>query len=156
MRHLILTFLCIATFSFANGQVVDLELKPVKKDYYAWITSLNEGPIKWLDKPEGEIEGKAYRTVITTAEIYNSLYIEQVTFGSEGCCKQIISKKKLDLYDLFIGFGLSGEVANVIFSKWINPSTFELQIQDEAFLISIDQNSAAIKRTDWETVCNTI
>ena len=148
MRQLLLTFLCISIFSTANGQTVELELKPVKKDYYAWITSLKEGPINWLDKPEGESEGKAYRTVITTADIYNSLYIEEVTFGSEGCCKQIISKKKLDLYELFIKFGLTGEVTNVQFSKWVNPSTFNLKIRDKLFSVSIKKNSATIKQTE--------
>jgi hypothetical protein len=148
MRHFILTFFFITIFSLANGQTVELELKPVNKDYYAWITSLNEGPVNWLDEPEGEIEGRAYRSCITTSEIYNSLYIEEVTFGTEGCCKRIASKKNLDLYELFIKFGLTGEVANVEFSKWVNKSTFELEIKDQFFSISIQQNSATIKRAN--------
>ncbi|MEQ8472438.1 MAG: hypothetical protein RIC35_14690 [Marinoscillum sp.] len=148
MRYLTLSFFLIATLSFANGQTVELELKPVKKDYYAWITSLNEGPVNWLDEPEGEIEGRAYRTCITTSKIYNSLYIEEVTFGTEGCCKQIASKKELDLYELFIKFGLTGEVANVEFSKWVNKSTFQLQIQNQLFSIVIQRTTATIKRAN--------
>lgn len=148
MRYLILTFYFITTLSFANGQAVELELKPVNKDYYAWITFLNEGPVNWLDEPEGEIEGRAYRTCITTSEIYNSLYIEEVTFGTEGCCKQIASKKELDLYELFIQFGLTGEVANVEFSKWVDKSTFQLQIHNQLFSVTVKQNTATIKRTN--------
>lgn len=148
MKYLILTFFFITSFSFANGQTVELELMPVNKDYYAWITSLNEGPVNWLDEPDGEIEGRAYRTCITTSEIYNSLYIEEVTFGTEGCCKQIASKKELDLYELFIKFGLTGEVANIEFSKWINKSTFQLQIKGQSFSIFLQKNSATIKRTN--------
>jgi hypothetical protein len=148
MRQLILTFIFISSFVFANGQSVELELKPVKKDYYAWITSLNEGPINWLDKREGDVRARAFRTCITTSDIYNSLYIEEVTLGNEGCCKQIASKKELDLYTLFEKFELTGEVANVTFSKWVNKTTFELQIQEQIFSISVQQNSATIKRTN--------
>tara|TARA_R110000868_G_scaffold407190_1_gene688403 strand:+ start:365 stop:670 length:306 start_codon:yes stop_codon:yes gene_type:complete len=95
MRHFILTLFFITTFSLANGQAIELDLKPVNKDYYVWITSLNEGPDNWLYEPKGEIEGTAYRACITTSEIYNSLYLEEVTFGTEGCCKRISSKKNL-------------------------------------------------------------
>jgi len=146
MRHFILTLIFMTTFSLANSQAIELELKPVNKDYYVWITSLIEGPANWLNEPHGEIEGTAYRTCITTPEIYNSLYLEEVTFGTEGCCKRISSKKKLDLYELFIKFGLTGEVANVEFSKWVNNTTFELKIHSQVFSISIQQNKATIKQ----------
>ena len=148
MKQLLLTFFCIITFSLVNGQTVELELKPVTKDYYAWLTSLNEGPVDWLDEPEGEVEGRAYRTCITTSEIYNSLYVEEVTFGTEGCCKRISSKKELDLHELFNKFGLTGEVANVEFSQWVDHSTFELEIQDQLFSISIQPNSVIVKLTN--------
>lgn len=148
MKQILLAFILFTAFNLANGQIVELELKPVNKDYYAWITSLNEGPVNWLDEPEGEIEGRAYRTCITTSEIYNSLDVEEVTFGTEGCCKRIASKKELDLYELFTQFGLTGEVANVQFSKWANKTTFELEIQDQLFSVSLQPNIATIKRTN--------
>ncbi|WP_339608220.1 hypothetical protein [uncultured Roseivirga sp.] len=148
MRHLTLTFYFLSTFGLANGQTIELELKPIKKDYYAWITSLNEVPVNWLDNPEGEVKGRAYRTCITTSEIYNNLYIEEVTYGKEGCCKQIESKKEIDLLELFIKFGLTGEEANVESHKWVSMTNFELKIREQIFSITIQQNIATIKRTN--------
>jgi hypothetical protein len=116
--------------------IAQFALKQVDQDYYAWITSLNESPINWLKKSENDIRGRAYRICITTSEIYNSLYIEEVTFGSEGCCKKILSKKELDLYELFKEYQIRGEVTNVKFLKWIDATTCQLTIKDKIYSVS--------------------
>jgi len=146
MKHFIFTFFWITFSHLVNGQTAKLELKPVQKDYYAWITFLSEGPVNWMDVPEGEVTGKAYRACITTSEIHNNLYIEEITYGPKGCCKQISSKKELDLFELLIKFELTGEVTNVHFSQWIDNSTFEIEIKDQLFSISIGESNAQIQR----------
>ena len=145
MKYFLLPIFFITICKSTSGQSAEFKLKPVKKDYYTWITSLNEGPVKWLAEPENEIEGRAYRICITTSEIYNSLYIEQVTFGTEGCCKKIAWKKQLDLYDLFREFKLTGEVTNVEFSKWLNNTTCYLSIQERTYALSIEGSSVSVK-----------
>ena len=145
MRLFIPTLILVLTFGSLNAQTFELELKSIEKDYYAWITSLNEGPTKRLDEPDGDVRARANRICITTSEIYNSLYIEEVTFGRERCCKKIASKKQLDLYELFDKFELQGEVANIKFGKWLNFSTFELEIQGRTFSIELQDNLATVK-----------
>jgi len=141
MKHYFLFLIAFGFSLLTHGQTAELNLNPVNKDYYAWITSLNEGPIKWLEEPEKDVEGEAYRICITTSEIYNSLYIEQVTFGMEGCCKKIVSKKELDLYKLFEIYQLTGEIANVEFRTWIDFKTFQLNIKGIIFTMDIEPDN---------------
>ena len=145
MKYLLFPIFFITFCKSTSGQDVEFKLKPVKKDYYTWITSLNEGPVKWLAEPESETEGRAYRICITTSEIYNNLYIEQVILGTEGCCKKIAWKKELDLYDLFKEFKLTGEVTNVEFSKWLDNTTCYLSIQERTYSLSIEGSSVMVK-----------
>ena len=123
-----------------HGQQIKFTLTAVDKDYYSWLTFLEQGPIKWLDEPEEDIAGKAHRICITTSDIYNNLYIEQVTFGMEGCCKKIVTKNKLDLYELFNQYQLTGEIANVSFILWIDFDTCLLKIKGATFQLDIESD----------------
>ena len=72
-----------------SGQPVAIPMTADMADYYPWITFLSQGPIDWFATDESApVQGRAYRLVITTSEIYNTVYIEMVTFGGEGCCKK--------------------------------------------------------------------
>ncbi|WKK82935.1 hypothetical protein [Marivirga arenosa] len=146
MRILIIITLFITSFNSASGQIVKADLEPVEKDYYAWITSLNEGPIEWLTVSTNDIDAKAYRIVITTSEIYNSLYVETVVFGNEGCCKRIVAKHQIDLYDLFSKLKMSGEITNIEFTKWLNNGEFEMNIQDQSYLLSIEEDHVEVSQ----------
>ena len=100
MRRLLLIFLVAFPFlSFGQSEIV--KLVEAEKDYYRWITFLSQGEIDWLDIPIKEVEGVAYRMVITTSDIYNQIYIEKATFGMEGCCKKITSKRELSIDNIF-------------------------------------------------------
>jgi hypothetical protein len=92
----------------ANGVVI--ATSPAKADYYPWITFLSEGPVDWFAKDENApVQGRAYRVVITTSEIYNDVYIELVTLGREGCCKKLRSVRKFDLDAFCSAFNFIGE-----------------------------------------------
>jgi hypothetical protein len=91
-------------------QVVDVPMSAAKADYYPWVTFLSEGPIDWFSNDESApVQGRAYRLVITTSEIYNTVYIEMVTFGGEGCCKKLKSVRKFDIAYFCKTFNFIGE-----------------------------------------------
>lgn len=69
-------------------------------------------------------------------------------FGTEGCCKTIVSTTELDLYDVFQEYQISGEIASVEFEKLIDFNSFEIKIYDIPYLVEINsQKSANIKKS---------
>jgi hypothetical protein len=120
----------------ACGQEFTFKLGKVDKDYYTWITTLEEGPTNWLDKPVNEVYGFSYRFVITTSEIYNQLFIEKVTYGDEGSGKKLIIKREIPIDEMFDKLALKGERAGVEFIKWIDSTSFIIRVQKQNFLIS--------------------
>jgi len=105
-------------------------------DYYEWMRYLKEGPCVWLDAPEKDVYGYAYRFIITTAEIYDNIFIEKVSYGDEGSNKQMVYKRKLPLTDIFRKFGLEGEVGGVEFIEWIDSTSFVIKMKEKKFLVS--------------------
>ena len=64
-------------------------------NHYPWITFLSEGPIDWFENDEtAKVQGRAYRVVVLTSEIYNTIYLEEITLGREGCCKRLAQIRK--------------------------------------------------------------
>lgn len=115
---------CITTFGQADkAKTIDKS----NEDYYQWITFLSQGEINW-EEGTGDV---AYRVVITTAEIYNDIYIEKVSFGAEGGNKQIIWKRLIDRESLISIFDLNSEFAGVKFIQWTAWDAFEINIQDK-------------------------
>ncbi len=114
-------------------QIFKFSPKEVEQDYYVALTSLTEGPIHWLDKPEEKVHAIAFRIAISTSEIYSNLYIEKVTYEQEGCCKVIFQSRKLDLYEVYKKFGLSGEISEVRFNQWTGSNSCEIVIQGKRY-----------------------
>ncbi|MCE7991313.1 MAG: hypothetical protein HEP71_05005 [Roseivirga sp.] len=111
MKQLTFIFVLLSFTLSVYGQTFEFTPKKVEKDYYAWLTLLTEGPVHWLDEPRRKTKGVARRICIANSEIYNGLYIEQVTLGREGCCKAIVESRELDLFQVFEKFGLTGEIS---------------------------------------------
>lgn len=98
---------------------------------------LSEGNTDWLEEPIDEVEGIAYRVIMTREDIYNRIFIEKITYGMEGCCKSIIYKKEVSLEELYKMFNLKGEIAGVEFRDWVNDKSFDLRINNKIFTITI-------------------
>ncbi|MFC2152535.1 hypothetical protein ACFLSE_08410 [Bacteroidota bacterium] len=131
-----LFFIFLIAFPFLSfGQTKGLKLVETEKDYYQWITFLSEGDIDWLDIPIQGVEGVSYRVIVTTSEIYNQIYIETATFGTEGCCKKITDKRELPLKDVFKVFNLKGEITGIEFVEWIHSVSFIFKIGNEKFKV---------------------
>lgn len=134
LRSIFILILIIPGFCY--GQKTTITKIDVKKDYYPYITFLSEGEIDWIDINNDEYKGVSHRLVITTSEIYNKIYSEEVNYGMEGCCKKIVSKKEIPISEIFEKFNLDGERTGVNLLEWLNPTTLTIKIQDYVFEFS--------------------
>jgi hypothetical protein len=120
-----------------HGQEKTVLLVENPIDSYSSIVFLTEGEVRWLDTPVGEIEGISYRVIITRSDIYNSLFIEKITYGTEGCCKNIVSTKEIPVNELFKLFSITGEHAGVKFVEWIDSASFVISIYDRSYNVLV-------------------
>ncbi len=146
MRRVLFQF-SLATFLIAGmlnvtmradaAEVVPIPTSPAKANYYPWITFLSEGPVDWFAKDESApVQGRPYRLVITTSEIYNSIYIEMVTLGGEGCCKKLKTVRKFDLDAFASAYKFIGEQAGFEFIEWLSPTSLVFRYQEREFVMS--------------------
>jgi hypothetical protein len=90
---------------------------------YAWIVFLSEGPITWRELPtkgEGKdpnTTGRAYRIVQPVSEIYDTILLEGVIIGNEGCCKKVRKVAQVDLEGFAKALGFNGEIGEFEFVK---------------------------------------
>jgi len=146
-RLLILALLICSLTTFSQPENITLT-ENVKYSHLS-LVFLSEGEVNWLEVPVDEIEGIAYRVLITRSDIYNAVFLEKVTFGIEGCCKEILFKKELPVEVLFDLFNITGETAGVTFLKWCAPGTFILGIYDHKFVVSVlDDSIVSVNRTE--------
>ena len=104
------------------------------QDYYPWITALSSGPVQWTSDEETEISrGLAYRVVVLTSEIYDTVLLEEITLGNEGCCVALGTVRELDLRALADHFGLRGEMSGFRLTRWMGPDSFEFQLHRRTF-----------------------
>jgi hypothetical protein len=125
--------------------------------YYIFITSSNEGPIKWTEPVHGADfgEGLGFRIVITTSEIYNNVMIEEVKHFGEGA-KKLHSIREIDLNEFTKKFGLYGEISGFTFVRWIDNSTFAFIFHDRGFIASqIDKSKIIVTKVDKSTIIDT-
>ena len=116
---------------------IAIPTSPAKPPSYQWITFLSQGPIDWFEEDENApVQGRAYRLVITTSEIYNGVYIETVTFGREGCCKKLRSVRMFDLNAFCKAFNFIGEQSGFEFIKWLSKTSFLFRYHDRKFVMS--------------------
>jgi len=128
----------LVTPSYAGTPIVT---KPQDKpDYYAWISSMSSGPIEWEDMTGDEdasnntVTNRFFRVVITTSEIYSTVYIEEITRGSEGCCVRLGSIRKINLDDFKNKFSLRGEISGFMLTKWNSPTSFNFKLGGREFV----------------------
>jgi hypothetical protein len=110
------------------------------RGYYASIVFLSEGPIAWRSTPpksEGEEPnsvGHAYRVVQLVSEIYDTILLEEVTLGNEGCCKKIVGVSKVDLDGFAKAFGFIGEISGFEFLRWESEISFRFRFKGREFI----------------------
>jgi hypothetical protein len=145
--HLVaLLFLALSPVA-AFAKPVAIPTKPANANYYPWITQLSQSPIDWFAKDtSAKIQGRAYRVVVLLTDIYNSVYFEQVTFGTEGCCKAIASVRQFDIKAFSAKFGFTGELTGFRFMRWLSPTSFIFRYQDRLFMMAaIDEPEVQVE-----------
>jgi hypothetical protein len=145
----ILTVLTIFSHQWVLAQEIEVPTQTEKSaDYYPWITFLSEGPIDWFEKDEtAKVQGRAFRVVVLTSEIYNTIYLEEITLGREGCCKRLIKIRKFNLEIFAKGFGFIGELSGFEVIRWVTPTSFEFRFQERSFMMSeINRPRVKVKR----------
>jgi hypothetical protein len=148
MKKLNLIFCGVLTCFLSFGQTIQIKtIDRSSKDYYPWITYLNEGPINWIKSQPDESSGISFRLIITTSEIYDDIIIEKATAGEEGGGKKIVSKRLVDRESLRAAFKLKGEISGIKFNRWLTPTSFELIIQDKTLIFqNIDKDTILVKK----------
>src|SRR2546427_9071372 len=107
--------LLVLTCLSLDALAAEVRVSPWKnRDYYASIVFLSEGPITWRStrpKTAGEEPtsvGRAYRVVQLISEIYDTLLVEEVTLGNEGCCNKVRGVSRGDLDGVAKALGSMG------------------------------------------------
>jgi hypothetical protein len=145
----ILMVLTMFSPQWVLAQEIEVPTQTAKyADHYPWITFLSEGPIDWFEKDEtAKVQGRAFRVVVLTSEIYNTIYLEEITLGREGCCKRLAQIRKFNLEVFAKGFGFIGELSGFEVIRWVTPTSFEFRFRERSFLMSeINRSRVKVKR----------
>ena len=111
-------------------------------DYYAWLTTLSVGPFTSLENPTSDDSvGYLFRVGITTSEIYNTIIIEKLTFGSEGSRARIAFSHAVDMRQFQDAFHVDGEMSGVQIVKWMSPWSFVFSLHRVDYSVSNLENS---------------
>ena len=145
--HLIALLFLTLIPSAAFADPVVIKTTPANTNYYPWIVQLSQSPIDWVEGDvNAKIQGRAYRVVILLEDIYNSVFIEQVTFGTEGCCKKVSSVRRFDIKTFSAKFGLIGEISGFRFIRWLSPTSFIFLYKDLLFVMTeIDEPEVKVE-----------
>lgn len=103
---------------------------------YAWISFMTLGPASEIKGGTDEVASRRLRVVVTLSEIYNSLSIEELTFGEENCCVRVATSRSVSLESFMDAFGMHGEVQGCEFDKWLSPSSFAFTFQERRFILT--------------------
>lgn len=106
-------------------------------DIYPWISFMTEGPS--IEREESETF-EFFRLVITTSEIYNSIYFEKCSQGLEGGGRRIEWKRLIDDDALSQKFSMRGEFAGVTLVGWRGWNTVVLNIHGDKYIFKNIEN----------------
>ena len=137
-KSIILLSLFASTLIFSQPKLIPTKLEKSPASY-PWITFLSQGETNWK-------EGYALRVVVTTSEIYSSVYFDKITFGEEGCCAKVVSTRKMNLEEFARIFSLQGELAGFEFVSWMTSSSFRFKMHNRLFeLTELNKDKVLIK-----------
>ena len=101
-------FIPLSLYSQSKLISTVIEKEPVG---YPWITQLEQGATDW----DTHI---AFRVVVQTEETFNSVFLEKITFGDEGCCTKVASTREFDLRGFAEVFAIKGTLSGFEFVSW--------------------------------------
>ena len=140
MRSSILALLLFVP-CLAVAQAFDSPLAPIKsKGSYPAIEFMSAGESAALpsastvDDPSPDTpQAQSLRVVVYRSEIYQSLVVETLTTGLEGCCSKVAAARSVDLASFSKHFGFKGELSGFVFAGWSSPRSFRFTYQGKPF-----------------------
>ena len=139
MRTFVLAMLLLVP-CLAAAQAFDSPLVPAKnKGSYPAIEFMSAGQ-GWAlpsapdaDDSPATPQAQSLRVVVYRSEIYQSLVIETLTTGLEGCCGKVAEARSVDLASFAEHFGFKGELSGFVFAGWSSPLSFRFTYQGKPF-----------------------
>ena len=144
MRMFVFALLLFVPF-LAAAQVFDSPLAPIKsKGSYPAIEFMSASESSALpsattaDDSSPDIpQAQSLRVVVYRSEIYQSLVVETLTTGLEGCCSKVAGARSVDLSAFAEHFGFKGELSGFVFAGWSSPRSFRFTYQGQPFHATI-------------------
>jgi hypothetical protein len=153
MKRLVLAVLLLLP-GLAAAQGFEASLTPATNgsDYPA-IEFMSAGASSALpsaasaeDLPPASPQAQALRVVVYRSEVYQSLVIETLTTGLEGCCSVVAERRSVDLGAFAKHFGFKGEVGGFVFVGWSSPQSFRFTYQGKPFVATVDGGRVRMDR----------
>ena len=140
MRILLLSLLLLVPAA-SLAQVFEAPLTVVKgKGLYPTIEFMSAAQNATLvnasnaeDLPPTTPQAQTLRLVVYRSEIYQSLVIETISTGLEGCCAKVVHARSFDLAAFAAHFGFKGEVTGFEFIGWSSPRSFHFMYNGKPF-----------------------
>lgn len=150
---LILTFvICCRAVSLAacdQKSIATIEVNDF--EYYPHVISLSTGQDISDDTSQtDDYQGYFYRVVIARSEIYKSIIIEKISYGTEGFNMKFQSVREINIDDFSDRFGYTiNLIVQFEFLSWISPTSFACRIHGDLFLVSdIDKPDIMMMKID--------
>jgi hypothetical protein len=136
-----------------SAQALTIALTVDSADYYPWIEQLITAPTEWLPEIDDEeesvetVRGTHWRFIVTRSEIYVSIYLEQVSFGMEGCCMKLALVRAVEEEDIARHFRLRGELSRLENLIAVDHRSFRFVLHGVPLkLIVLSPDSARVER----------
>ena len=130
----VIVFLLITCSAVLGGDQILVNTTVSNSDFYPWITVMKRGTVDWVYESD-DVEGRAYRVVVLTSEIYNTVYFEEITIGDEGCCVKVASTREFEIGQFAKKAGFKGELAGFRFVDWLSPTSFKFKFKNRLFIL---------------------
>jgi hypothetical protein len=150
MRLILLFALLLGpSLSFAQAFEAPLTASTAKKNYAAIefmsaAQSFTLAPVA-EELPAATPREQTLRLVVYRSEIYQSLMIETITTGLEGCCTRLDASRILDLQAFATHFGFKGELTGFAFSGWTSPTAFRFTFNGKPFSAIVLNNGTRVR-----------
>jgi hypothetical protein len=144
MRKFVLALLLFVP-CLAAAQAFDSPLAPAKsKGSYPAIEFMSAGESSVVasaanddDPSPDNPQAQSLRVVVYRSDIYQSLAIETLTTGLEGCCAKVAQTRSFDLEAFAAHFGFKGEVSGFVFTGWTSPQSFRFTYKGKPFRATV-------------------
>lgn len=90
IKLVLISLIFLATAFVYNAEAAENMVAP-------HVDIVSSGPIKWGYDKDSNAKGVRYRIVITLSEVYHYIYIQELNYGDEGCCVEVIRTFQIDI-----------------------------------------------------------